>query len=182
MIRSCAVAVALAVALVSGASQARGARDSITDNSPKRRPESASVLAYVPWYHGLGFGLTGRFEIPVVHNGFIRSLNNSFSIEPSFGVDWSHWGPNGASYDVVDITPAVYGVWTFYISREFNAYGGLGLGFNVGIVSGTHPDTFTGDYFYWDPVVGIHYKVSRDIALRAEAGAQGLKGGVTFYL
>lgn len=181
MKRNLAVTFAAIAVLVSGVAQARGEPDSITDTSGKIRAQNLSVLAYLPWYYGFGIGANVRYEIPVVQNGFVPSINNSVSVEPSLGLAYSSWGPAGYSYSIFNITPAVYGLWNFYFNPKFSAYGGLGLGFNVGVISGSHLSTFNANYFYWDPVVGLHYKLSPGMALRAEAGAQGLKGGLSFY-
>lgn len=180
MVRRIVAATFLLGVLSTGAAQARGEPNSITDRAARHHDQSVSVMAYVPWYHGFGFGVVGRYEIPVVPDGFIPALNDSFSIEPSLGLAYLSWGPTGYSYNVFEITPAAYGIWRFYFTDKFDAYGGLGLGFAIGNVSGNNAGTFNASYFYWDPVVGLHFKISRNVALRAESGAQGLKGGVTF--
>src|SRR4051812_3706379 len=38
---------------------------------------------------GDGYGLGGRFSIPLMKNGFISSINNSVAI--GFGLDWAHY-------------------------------------------------------------------------------------------
>lgn len=174
-----AVLAVLAVT-VSAVAQASGEPNSITDNSPKTRADNLSVMAFLPYYYGLGIGVNVRYEIPIVQNGFVPTINNSFSIEPSIGLDYRSWGVLGSSYGVFDVTPAVYGIWNFYFNDKFSAYGGLGLGFDIGIYTGTHYSD-AASFFYWDPVVGLHYKFSPNMAFRAEAGAQALKGGLSFY-
>lgn len=180
MNRSPIAAIAVAALLSTGVAQARGEPDSITDTSAQTRPQNLSVMAYVPWYYGFGIGANVRYEIPVVPNGFIPTINNSFSIEPSLGLAYASRGYSGVNYSVFDVTPAMYGIWNFYFNPKFSAYGGLGLGFNIGTYTGSSY-TDSASYFFWDPVVGLHYSFSPNMALRAEAGAQGLKGGVSFY-
>lgn len=156
---------------------------SITDSSVHHRQSDLSLLAWLPWYYGFGFGAQVRFEIPIVPDGFIPSINDEFSIEPSFGLAYSSYGVYGGyNYGITDVTPAIYGIWSFWFSRAFRAYGGLGLGYNVGIYANNNAYGNIGaSFFYWDPCVGLHYKLSDNIGLRAEAGAQGLKGGLAIY-
>jgi len=45
---------------------------------------------------------------------------------------------------LTDITPALYGNWSFYFSRPFRLYVGLGLGYNVGIAR-TAPPGYVGE-------------------------------------
>jgi len=172
-------ALAVSAVLVSAVAQAKGEPNSITDTSAKTRAQNLSVMAFLPYYYGFGIGANVRYEIPIVQNGFVPTINNSFSIEPSLGLDYRTWNV-GAHYGVLDITPAVYGIWNFYFNDKFSAYGGLGLGFDIGVFTGTSYAN-SASFFYWDPVVGLHYKFSPAMAFRAEAGAQAIKAGLSFY-
>lgn len=158
-----------------------GGAGSITDRSSHSRPMDFSILGWIPWYYGFGLGVEGRFEIPVLPDGFIPQINDEFDIEPSLGLAYSWWPYTGYTYNLIDIAPAVYGIWAFHFSPKFRAYGGLGLGYNIGIVSCPGCGAVPGSFFYWDPVVGLNWKFVPNIALRAEAGAQGLKGGISIY-
>jgi hypothetical protein len=182
-----ATALTLGLALTAGAAladgpvAARGEPNSITDNSVKTRPSDFSLLGFLPFYgYGFGIGVEGRYEIPIVANGFIPSINNSISIEPSFGISYNGSGVSGSDYHLTVFSPAVYGIWSFWFSEPFRAYAGLGLGYNIAVVSGYNgSDSFSS--FYWDPVVGIFYKFAPAIAFRAEAGREAIKAGVSFF-
>jgi hypothetical protein len=55
----------------------------LLDRSPQRRPMMVSLFLGLPYgyyYYGFPFGLGGRFLIPLVHDGFIPSVNDSFSM------------------------------------------------------------------------------------------------------
>ena len=177
----------LGAALVSGAASAespvaaRGEPNSITDNSVKVRPMDLSLLGFIPFYgYGFGIGVEARFEIPIVAVGFIPSINNSISIEPSFGIAYIGSGISGNDYHLTVFSPAVYGLWSFWFSEAFRAYGGLGLGYNIATVSNYNGSDSFGRV-YIDPVIGIFYRFTPGIALRAEAGREAIKGGVSFY-
>jgi hypothetical protein len=138
------------------------------------------VLLWLPYYYGFGVGVQVRYEIPIVPNGFIPPINDSFSLEPSFGIAWTNYDYAAAGYGIVNFTPALYGLWRFHFSKEFSAYGGLGLGVNIGVVTEPYGG-FQPTYFYWDPCIGVNYKWVSSVAFRADLGAQGLKVGFSFY-
>jgi hypothetical protein len=158
--------------------------DGISDWTPHARPSDLSVMAWLPWYFGFGFGGEIRYEYYILPNGFIPTINDSFSIEPSIGLAYTSYGALAYSWGITDIAPAVYGNWSFYFSNAFRLYFGLGLGYNIGIATAPHgyAGPAIGDsFFYWDIVGGLAYKFNRSIAIRGEVGSQGLKGGVSFY-
>lgn len=190
MIRRSIPAVLLTTTLVSclawAQAYSRGGDGTITDPGLHARSPDLSLMAYLPWVDGVGFGLDLRFEIPVLPDGFIPNVNDEFAIEPalklayrSYGYGYNYPFGNGDSVHFFDVVPAVYGIWSFWFSPKFRAYGGLGLGYDVAIASGTYGGPNAGR-FYWDPVVGLFYSFARNVAVRGEAGAQGLKGGLSF--
>jgi hypothetical protein len=185
MIRRFATAATLSLSLAAGAALAdgpigtRGEANSITDASVKTRPSDFSLLGYIPLRgYGFGIGVEGRYEIPIVANGFIPSINDSISLEPSFGISYN--GSVGDSYHLTTLSPALYGLWSFWFSEQFRAYGGLGLGYNIAFYSGPDNGASYGN-FYWDPVIGIFYRFAPAIAFRAEAGHEAIKAGVSFF-
>jgi hypothetical protein len=154
-----------------------GPPDSITDTSIHTRQSDLSVMLWLPWYYGFGVGGVVRYEIPILPDGFIPTINDEFSLEPSFGVAYSGY----ASVNFLDLNPALYGIWSFNFSKEFRAYFGLGLGANIGVYTGSITTGLNVTYFFWDICAGVFYKLSDSIALRGELGSQGLKAGVAFF-
>lgn len=153
----------------------------IKDTSIHHRPYSASALLYVPWWYGIGIGLKLGFEIPIVHDGFIPKLNDSFSLEPSFTFAYStYYSTNDVS--LVRYTPAISALWSFYLSDRFRVYGALNLGLTVltyhdDLAYFDHDNSY---YFYGELAAGLFYNFSDVFALRAELGWQGLRGGIAF--
>lgn len=141
------------------------------DVSPHTRKPEFSVLAYFPWYYGFGIGVTGRFAIPIVQNGFISTLNNSVSIEPGLAIEYASYG--GFGYTLV--TPYVLGIWNFYFTEQLRAYGGIGVGAHIG-------GDYAGSRLYIDPVVGGYYKLNPTLSLRGEIGYGGPKFGISIAL
>ncbi len=83
-----------------------------------------------------GFGLGGRFSIPVVDNGFIPSINNSVAI--SFGIDWLHYdggcygyyGPRNGCYVAGDTNYLFFPMvmqWNFFVAQRWSVFGEPGL-------------------------------------------------------
>jgi hypothetical protein len=149
---------------------------SINDTSTHSRDTDLSVMLWLPWYYGFGVGGVVRYEIPILPDGFIPSVNDEFSLEPNLGVAVA--GCCGETW--TSLAPALYGTWSFNFSKEFRAYIALGLGYNIGIYSGA-VQGLGYNYFFWDLAAGIFYRFSQAIGLRAELGSQGLKAGVAFY-
>ena len=48
------------------------------------------LLGWARLYQDNGLGIGGRFTIPIVDNGFVKTINNSVGI--SFGLDWLRYG------------------------------------------------------------------------------------------
>jgi hypothetical protein len=151
--------------------------DGLFDATPHHRPLDLSVMAWIPWYYGFGIGAQARLNIPIVPDGFIPSLNDEFDIEPSIGI--AYVGDYGFSYAAIPI--AAYAIYAFHLNHAFRVYGGIGFGWDIGVASCTGCGVYNFGGFYWDPVVGLDFKLASSFALRAEVGAQGLKGGVQFY-
>ena len=143
-------------------------------------------MAYIPWLYGLGIGLNARVEIPIVKDGFIPSINDQFSLEPSFSIDYRRQKllliDESARY--LDITPAAYATWSFHITPKFRPYGALGLGYNIGMWLneedfGVDDDAVDRSYFYWDVAAGFFYNFSEHVGIRCELGARGPKFGLS---
>jgi hypothetical protein len=171
---------ATTMATVAAATE-HGAPNSITDASVHTRQTDLSLLLWLPYYYGYGIGVEGRFEFPVVPDGFIPSINDEFSLEPSLGIASTRYSVSGGAVSIVNFAPALYGNWSFNFSTPFRAYVALGLGYNfASYPPGNYPG-YGPAYFYWDLGLGIFYKFNRDVGFRAEIGSQGLKAGVAFY-
>jgi hypothetical protein len=155
-----------------------GATAGSLDPDPSFRPFSASAMLYIPWYWGFGIGVVGRFEIPILPQGFIAGMNDQLSIEPSMSFAYSDYGLSSVDYSFTHLTPAVYATWSFFMQPNFRLYGGLGLGYSIAFYSSDLSGVSL-SYFFWDAVFGLFYNFSSVLALRAELGYQGPKVGLT---
>ncbi len=81
-----------------------------------------------------GYGLGARFSIPVVHNGFVPTINNSVAI--SFGLDYLRFsgpycsylglGTNGGCGASVFLLPVAM-QWNFWLAPKWSVFGEPGL-------------------------------------------------------
>ncbi len=155
------------------------AQGALTDASPQHRPQMASFFVGLPfgyWGYGFPLGVGARYQIPILHDGFIPSINDSFAVE--IGADLSLIN---SSYWVPFISIPVEAMWTLYFLQNFAGYIKLGLalemsfsnfcfggfcrsGFGAGVVPiGT---------------IGVMFKLSPSLVLRVEAGYPWLKVGI----
>lgn len=154
----------------------------IKDTSPQSRPQGISGMLSIPWYRGAGVAVTGRYEIPIVPNGFIPQINDQFSIEPSLGLAYfNQWG---SDWNYFTITPAVYAIWSFHITSKFRPYAAIGVGAEIAAAHNDR-DSIYGDaraaWVYIDTTVGLFYNFSRNVAFRGELGYGGPKAGIHVY-
>jgi hypothetical protein len=80
-------------------------------------------------FPGNSFGIGGRFSIPIVENGFVKTINNSVAI--SFGADLMHYdgcyigrfGGCSANFLFLPVTMQ----WNFFVARQWSVFGEPGL-------------------------------------------------------
>lgn len=154
----------------------------LLDRSPQRRSNVLSLFLGIPYggyyFYGFPFGVGGRFLIPILHDGFIPAINDSFSIE--FGADL--YGVAGTRfYPTLGIPVEV--MWGFHFTQKFSAYAKVGAVLEINFV----PYACGGGILCRGVVsaspignVGLIYKFSEKISFRAEAGYPWIKVGFGF--
>lgn len=145
----------------------------LLDDSPQSRPVRLSVHGVLPYSHfgygGFPLGVGVSLYLPLVHDGFIRPVNDEFGLD--FGADTvfftGYRNPFGLWIPVSVL-------WTFHFTDTFAAYvkAGVALRFWPGDSLPFYPD-FVG-------AVGLNWMFARNVGLRVEAGYPGLKVGVLF--
>jgi hypothetical protein len=156
---------------------------SIKDTSEKRRPYGVSLDAYLPWLGGFGGGFKVSAEIPIAHNGFIPSINDSFSLEPRFMFSYQSWTSFAARDDlyVMGFTPAAAAVWSFYFKTNLRLYAFVALGYTI--VKAANIDvTGLSHRFYHDVGPGLYWDFAQHWSLRAEVGYSGMRLGITYLI
>ena len=145
------------------------------------------VWGILGWGDGAGLGV--GYHTPVVPEGLLHGTGSRVrdSLDLDLGVDWlSYWGyhvgPNDYGWAQLNLHGGVR--WDIWLTPEFAFYPKAGLGFGVGWYTG-HWDPAFGDRrsiggLYPEIALGAAWKARRDLTLRAELGAVGLKLGVGF--
>ncbi|MBN1655227.1 MAG: hypothetical protein JXA30_15770 [Deltaproteobacteria bacterium] len=139
-----------------------------------------------PGDEGLGLGL--RASIPVIENGPVTTINNSFAV--GFGVDWAWSGDDCSPYrdddcDAHNITIPAVAQWNFYFTDVVSAFVELGLGivFETWDYEGMREDD---DDFDVEPdiyfLVGPRFTVGNAIAIPLRIGWPYFSVGVSFLL
>jgi len=179
----------LALGVLGAASDAR-ADDTI--RSPGDHPhysfeaEPHLLFGWDNLFPGDSFGIGGRFSIPIVDNGFIKTINNSVAI--SFGADFMHYDGcyigrvGGCSANFLLLPVAMQ--WNFYVARQWSVFGEPGLfiyhGFfdtcPVGIPCVEPTATGVRPAFY----LGGRYHFNEHIALTMRIGYPTVSVGVSF--
>ena len=120
--------------------------------------------------HNASFGPGLRIGIPLVTNGFVRSINNSVVL--GLGIDMAHYGP---SSNVLWVPVVMQ--WNFYIIEAITVFGEPGGALRA--VS-AHGQT----EWHIDGVVqaGAKFMLTRQIGLTIRAGYPYFSAGLTFLL
>jgi hypothetical protein len=140
------------------------------------------------FYGATGIGVGGRFTIPIVDNGFVKTINNSVGI--GFGADWLHYSScfytgfvGGCSANYL-IFPVVM-QWNFFVAQSWSVFGEPGLAIYKGFYNACDPafrDCHEPAGFGVLPAVyvGGRYYFSEHLALTMRVGYPTFSVGVSF--
>jgi hypothetical protein len=135
------------------------------------------------WYGG--FGLGGRYMLPLNFPPLITqgTVKDSFALE--FGADfltWSYGLPvSGGDYRINSLVPVVGAMWNIWLNDQLALYPKLDIGYQFTWWSGWNgAGNPSHDWLYWNVALGAMYKVKNNIALRGELGYAGLRLGAMF--
>jgi hypothetical protein len=157
---------------------------SLADASPQRRHPMLSLFLGFPagyfGYGGVPFSIGGRYLQPILHDGFVPSLNDSFSVE--FGADLYALGH--LRYFGAAIGIPVEAMWALHFSEKLSGYLKLGASIELRFLGewcwGGICNGFVGAGIVAQ--LGVMYRISDALTLRAEIGYPGLKVGLGFPL
>lgn len=143
------------------------AEASASIRQPYRGRRPITLDAPIAGFEYLGFGgaFGARLGIPIVHNGFIPSINNAVYI--NFGLD-VYWTSYKKAHGIALGIPITLH-WSFYFNRRWSAFAELGV--NVYF----HGGLFRGEGFLFGPrwlmsAVGGRFHISRNFALILRLG------------
>jgi hypothetical protein len=131
-------------------------------------------LAGGVWAGGIGTaGVAARHTTPLVKDGFIPTLNDSFELE--VGVNAWRWFTEvrGSGFSLANEAR-----WTFHFTPQFAAYAMAGLG----PAWGYRDDGKNYFAVFITAGMGIHFHISESVAVRAEVDPTTAMLGLGFGL
>jgi hypothetical protein len=192
-----AAAVTVTAATLASPLFERQARADDTIKHPGDHPdykvevEPHVLLGWDDIYATGGLGLGGRFTIPIVHNGFIDSINNSVGI--GFGMDVMHYDNcryKGIGCSANYLHFPVVMQWNFFVHSHWSVFGEPGLFFYHGFLGDctTGPNGQNGQCdspsvngvrpALW---IGGRYHISETVSLTMRIGWPAFSFGVSFF-
>jgi hypothetical protein len=145
------------------------------------------LLGWDNVYAAGGYGIGGRFSIPIVHNGFVDSINNSVAI--SFGMDITHY--EGCTYAGLGCSATYFFFpvamqWNFFVGQRWSVFGEPGLTIYHGFVDDCAPNNpncvrphVNGAVpAFW---IGGRYHLSETVSLTLRIGWPAFTFGVSFF-
>ena len=161
--------------LAPSSATAEGARTTIRRPFTGDRPFQLDVHAGFSHF-GLGLATGARFGIPILDNGFVRSINNAVYL--NFGADFYFVKHDNDYGPALGFPVALH--WEFYFTDRWSAFAELGI--NVYL----HSHIFSGRGWHWSPghwvlgAVGGRLHVNQTVALTLRLGNPYSAFGVTF--
>jgi hypothetical protein len=145
------------------------------------------LLGWGGGWGGGGFGIGGRFSIPIVENGFVPSINNSVAI--GFGLDVMFYNScyysNAQGCSATGFVFPVVMQWNFFVAQRWSVFGEPGLAIyhnswncNGGCPGGGPADTFLEPALY----LGGRYHITDSISLTMRIGWPSFSFGGSFFL
>lgn len=160
----------------------------LLDRSAQKRPHMLSAFLGIPYgvgfyngryISGFPFGIGGRYMLPIVHDGFIPPVNDSFGLE--LGLDFAAFSVGTGFYPALSIPIEAY--WMFHFTQNFAMYAKVGVSVDIGFVQFCDSRGCYGS-FGARPIsaLGLTYKANDWLFLRLEAGYPWFKLGLGFAL
>jgi hypothetical protein len=159
--------------------------------------EPHGLFGWANLYRDNGFGVGARASIPIVQNGFVKTINNSVAI--SFGLDWLRYSGcyfydrRGGRYDGYGCGASffIFPVamqWNFWLTPKWSVFGEPGLYVYHGVFDDYCDNQFVGcaaptrtsvqPAFY----AGGRFHFNDSISLTMRIGYPTLSVGVSFFL
>jgi hypothetical protein len=147
---------------------------------------------------GIGLGL--RASIPLIQDGPVTTINNSFAL--SVGLDWAHFGDDcygpgpgpvpRYSCAANDFWVPLLVQWNFFFSNLISAFPEIGLGIHHTRWDGNICRAGNNNYYYCGTgsdtgvdlvlFLGVRFHLSKAFALTLRIGTPSLLLGASFFI
>jgi hypothetical protein len=185
-----AFALAAMVAAASGlaAPSATAAEMIIKDSSDHTsdRPVKLDITGSLGFIGHPEVGVAGWVSLPIVPNGFIPPINDSFYLEfgVATGYAWDNYAV-GCDYNWVNLAPLAGVRWNFHLTEAWTVFAKAKLGVAYHFASfdcgGSYSGTdLSGLHVASDGGVGAYWNFSPGMGMRFDLGYQGASVGLSF--
>jgi hypothetical protein len=139
-----------------------------------------TVWGILPWG---GFGIGGRYMIPLGIPGVVHSssVHDAFAVE--VGADYLTWNHDyvDGNYAWSEILAVGGFMWSFWLTDSFALYPKADLGYAMGWYSGyKYPGRPAYGGLFLSGDAGAIYRLGGGLSVRGELGTDGLKAGVAW--
>jgi len=124
----------------------------------------------IDFNHNAGFGPGLRLSIPLVDNGFVKTINNNVAL--GVGVDWAHYGPNSNVLWVPIVMQ-----WNFFLTDVVTVFGEPG-----GAIRTVSRNNNTDIHIEGVLQLGAKFMFSRNVGLTLRAGYPYFSIGLTVLI
>lgn len=101
----------------------------IDDATPRNRPQTIDVIASAYYFGRTPYiSIGGFFQLPIVPEGFIPNVNETFSLEFGAYVDYYSYSNIGIDYNWTQITPVGGVRWDFHLTDRWSVFATVKLG------------------------------------------------------
>jgi hypothetical protein len=140
-----------------------------------QRHDDYGLSAVGGWYL-TGFGAEGRLTFPIVPDGAIEYLNESFALE--LGAGYQFYLDDSGNFHRVNFPLLVR--WDFHLTSLWTVYGALGAAGGLPL-GRDNPSVFGYHGYVWIiAAVGAFLHLGDVFSLRFEAGSLGVLAGIHF--
>ena len=143
------------------------------------RPTRVDVEATVGFIGYFGGGVGGWFVLPIVPDGFIPALNDSFSLEMGVTFEYHRWA---GSYSYVRIVPLGGVRWDFHLTKDWTVFAKAKFGWELGMAESGWSETNRVGGPAADFGLGAYYHFTKGVALRLDLGNFGASAGLSFEI
>ncbi len=177
--------VAAATNLAPGTAAAQMTIKDASDHTADR-PMKLDITGSLGFFGDFGVGVAGWVSMPIVPNGFIPPLNDSFYLE--FGVATSYAWVDYAfncDYNYFNLAPLGGVRWNFHLTDTWTVFAKAKIGVAYHFASADCGPAFStvdfsGLHFATDTGVGAYWNFSPGMGMRFDLGSQGAAAGLSF--
>lgn len=154
------------------------------------RPTKLDFTGSLGFIGDRDIGLAGWYSFPIVKDGFIPPLNDSFNLEFGAAVEyaWSNYGYFGyhCDYNYYGVTPMGGVRWDFYLTKAWTVFAKAKAGIGYRVLKedcpGFDDSGRGGTTFVPDGGAGAFWNFSEGMGMRFEVGYRGGSVGLSINL